>query len=780
MSDPIPADARTNILLVDDQTSNLLALEAVLKELDQNLVLASSGREALRHLLSMDFAVILLDVNMPEMDGLETALLIRRRERSRDTPILFLTAEDRGSSGVVKGYEAGAVDYIFKPFVPDVLRWKVRVFVELARKAALVRRQVVLESKNAELEAAKERAERESRFKSQFLASMSHELRTPLSAIIGFSELLEQQGVGPLTTKQAKYVQNVLQGGRHLLTLVNDVLDLAKINSGRFELARDWTYLSVIVESVQRLVAALSEKRKIALQISIPELLPPIWVDSIRMKQALFNLIANAIKFTPPGGAVRVSAREARAILEIVIEDTGVGIGHEDMGRLFREFERLSTEGDGKTDGTGLGLTVTKRLVELHGGTVTVESELGRGSAFTIRLPVKARIDAGASKGLVSKDQADAVVLIESHPHVSARMLQALEAHQFGGVIARSETDVAELCRTKGPAAIVVDVFAQEGATLDALDGAAWSRSVPIVLTAPESQPGRGVIFGTNDCILVPASGEPHLGALERMGVPRDHFAGLRLLVVSSGGEALAALEESTRKAGCEVVTRTDLRREDLDGGSPVDVVVVDLSQDPALCLARLHELEDDLESAALPVIGLVASAGLRTMAFREKLEQLGPTDAWSMDRLIRQLRRTIDQRRPGSSSWDSATGLPSPHRMAGLLRGAIDRAERGLQHLVVVTARLSLLRASGTPPWAQLLRPCLRSDQFVGIAGEDSLGLLAFGATDATREAEAFTGLLRRKLKTEVIDVKTAIYPGDRRRAHEIFVRTGSREGTT
>ena len=203
MGEPIPADARTNILLVDDQDSNLLALESVLKDLDQNLVLARSGREALRQLLDMDFAVILLDVHMPEMDGLETALLIRRRERSRHTPILFLTAEDRGDSGAVKGYEAGAVDYIFKPFVPEILRWKVRVFVELARKAALMKRQVVLESKNTELEAAKERAERESRFKSQFLASMSHELRTPLNAIIGFSELLEQQVVGPLTPKQA-------------------------------------------------------------------------------------------------------------------------------------------------------------------------------------------------------------------------------------------------------------------------------------------------------------------------------------------------------------------------------------------------------------------------------------------------------------------------------------------------------------------------------------------------------------------------------------------------
>ena len=260
------------------------------------------------------------------------------------------------------------------------------------------------------------------------------------------------------------------------------------------------------------------------------------------------------------------------------------------------------------------------------------------------------------------------------------------------------------------------------------------------------------------------------------MGVPVDHLSGLRLLVVSSGGPAVAALEAVLRRSGCELVMRDHLTREDLEGSSPVDLVVLDLSQEPA-SLARLHELEGDLESVVLPVIGLVASAELKNAAYREKLGHLGQSDGWSMERLVRQLRRTIDHRRRGASSWDAATGLPSLRRMAAMLRGAIDRAERGLQPLTVVTARVSLLHREGTRSWAQLLRPGLDPDVFVGVAGESSLGLLAFGAPDAARTAQTFTDLITSKLSVKVSDVKTAVYPGDRRRAHEIFERVGTPE---
>jgi DNA-binding response OmpR family regulator len=257
-ADPNGAGA-VNILLVDDQVGNLITLEAMLTGLRQNLVKARGGREALKYLLKNDCALIILDVLMPDLDGFETARMIRERESSRQTPIIFLTAGDPSEAKVFKGYSLGAVDYLHKPLQPDLLRSKVSVFVELAKKTALVRQQAEhLERKNAELDQARDRAERESQFKSKFLMRMSHELRTPLNAIIGFSELLEQELFGSLNPKQMEYVSTILQSGRHLLDLVNDVLDLSKVEAGRLELVLEWTNLSHLVGAVERMVTPLA------------------------------------------------------------------------------------------------------------------------------------------------------------------------------------------------------------------------------------------------------------------------------------------------------------------------------------------------------------------------------------------------------------------------------------------------------------------------------------------------------------------------------------------
>ncbi len=437
-----------NILLVDDQPENLVTLSATLEGLEQNLVMAHSGREALRYLLSNECALIILDVVMPGMDGFETARLIRERQSSKSTPIIFLTAGDSNDAQMFRGYSVGAVDYIQKPVVPEVLRSKASVFVELARKAELVKRQgerlrliaqrdhereiaqttarheaesyriksellakeieaartraslemaeararhaTDLEQKNAELERAKDRAERESRFKSKFLARMSHELRTPLNAIIGFSELLEQEVAGPLASTQKDYVTAVLQSGRHLLGLVDDVLDLSKVEADRLDLARQWTPLSDLVESVERVVRPLAQKQGVSLVCALAQDLPPLYVDPLRIKEVLYNLLSNGIKFTRAGGRVALRAAVDDRFVEVTVSDTGIGIGEEDMPRLFREFEQLeaaTTSLGSRPEGTGLGLVICRRLVDLHGGTIAVASVLGEGTVVTVRLP---------------------------------------------------------------------------------------------------------------------------------------------------------------------------------------------------------------------------------------------------------------------------------------------------------------------------------------------------------------------------------------------------------
>jgi two-component system, cell cycle sensor histidine kinase PleC len=231
---------------------------------------------------------------------------------------------------------------------------------------------------------------RESRFKSRFLANMSHELRTPLNAIIGFSELLEHGAVGPLEERQLKYVRSVLTSGRHLLSLVNDVLDLSKVEAGRMKLDREWVPVALVVDSVWGVVEPLAHKQGLTLALELPENLPPVQADPMRLKQVLYNLLSNAIKFTPPGGSVTLRARQEAERMVIEVVDTGVGVRKEDIPRLFREFEQLAPVGDEKPEGTGLGLSLTRRLVELHGGQVTVESQVGQGSTFRVDLPIQA------------------------------------------------------------------------------------------------------------------------------------------------------------------------------------------------------------------------------------------------------------------------------------------------------------------------------------------------------------------------------------------------------
>jgi len=409
------SDRGVKILLVDDRAENLLALEAILEPLGQVLVCAHSGEEALKSVLQHDFAAILLDVQMPEMNGFDTAQIIKSREKSRYIPIIFLSAISKEDSYVFKGYSMGAVDYVFKPFNPDVLRSKVAVFVDLYMKQEQIVEQAELlaesERRELELQHRAELLESEARSAAQlaelnnqlqnrqleleqamgvrnrFYASMSHELRTPINAVIGYSTLLIDNIYGPLNEKQREGLQRTLKAARHLLELVNDVLDLSKIEAGKIELAVQPVNVSTLIEDLFVTVRPLADEYGSQLTFEQPPQPVTITTDPRRVRQILLNLLSNAIKFGKKQ-PIKVSCTPTEVGgVEISVIDKGEGISEEDKARVFEEFVQVSPT---QQPGTGLGLPISRRLAILLDGSLEMESVLGEGSTFSLILPAEA------------------------------------------------------------------------------------------------------------------------------------------------------------------------------------------------------------------------------------------------------------------------------------------------------------------------------------------------------------------------------------------------------
>ena len=249
-----------------------------------------------------------------------------------------------------------------------------------------------LEKAHEELNVLATELKRTARVKSEFLANMSHELRTPLNSINGFSEVLYDETFGPLNEKQKKYVNNVLTSGKHLLLLINQILDMAKVESGKMKLALSNLPMKNLLSEISLLVADMAGKKKLQLLLEIDEDLPDIEADELKVKEIIYNLLSNVVKFTPEGGKIGMRAKKIASEIEIVVWDTGIGIAPENMDKIFEGFFRVDTPYSRLTEGTGLGLPLSKKLVELHGGKFSVESEgLNKGTSVRFTFPIVSR-----------------------------------------------------------------------------------------------------------------------------------------------------------------------------------------------------------------------------------------------------------------------------------------------------------------------------------------------------------------------------------------------------
>ncbi len=429
-----------DILLVDDQQSRLLTYEAILAPLGHRLVTASSGVEALRRLMEREFAVILLDVSMPEMDGFETAQLIHDHPRFEGTPIIFVTGVHVSELDRLKGYELGAVDYVYVPVVPEILRSKVAVLVELhCQRRELQLLNASLSLANAELEAANEALQREKarelarlnrsleeanrelaagneklmreiaerrraqqelleadHRKDDFLAILGHELRNPLAPIRVAIAILQRHGPDdPMLVRMRDLIDRQVQ---HMTRLINDLLDVSRITQGKINLKPEPVDVGVIARQAVETNLPVINTRGHQIVVSVPD--EPLRVngDTVRLTQVIGNLVSNAAKYTPDGGRIELRVGAAEGFVTVAVRDNGIGIAQEYLSHVFDLFGQVRNPRPHTHEGLGIGLALVQRIVEMHRGRVEASSAgVNLGSEFVVRLPLL-ELPAGAAE----------------------------------------------------------------------------------------------------------------------------------------------------------------------------------------------------------------------------------------------------------------------------------------------------------------------------------------------------------------------------------------------
>jgi signal transduction histidine kinase len=467
------------VLLVDDDPRNLFALESLLQSENYSTATAQNGNEALLTLMTREIAAIVLDVEMPEVNGIELARLIKQRRRTQHIPIIFLTAHYLEDQHAVLAYDVGAVDYLTKPINPAVLRSKVNVFVDLFQKTrALATMNASLEAQNSALQreaeermrrikAEAERAEAEAAnaAKDRFLAMLSHELRTPLTPIIYAVALLEKDQDCPphLQEALATIRRNVAVEAR----LIDDLLDLARIRSGKLTLEKEAADAHTVLREAMAICFADCGQRLPRLIEQLVAKNTQLEADPARLRQVFCNLLSNAVKFTPSDGTILVRTANSRNWLKVEVNDTGAGIESHKLSRIFDPFEQATP---GSSAGLGLGLAISKALVELHGGIIEANSAgPNTGASFIVKLPCSASPQTEMDASATPRSHPISVLLVDDHWDTveSLRLLLTREGYQAH--IATTVAQALEVGQTHEFDLLISDIGLPDGSGTDLL-----------------------------------------------------------------------------------------------------------------------------------------------------------------------------------------------------------------------------------------------------------------------------------------------------------------------
>lgn len=472
-----------------------------------------------------------------------------------------------------------------------------------------------------ELEEKSQQLEIASQHKSEFLANMSHELRTPLNAIIGFSDVLLEKMFGELNAKQTDYLQDILSSGRHLLSLINDILDISKVEAGRMDLERTRFSLAEVLNNGLRMIYERANRHGISLTLQIDPEINLIEADERMIKQVIVNLLSNAVKFTPDGGQIEVMAQLKDSAVWISVRDTGIGIAPEDQARIFDEFQQAKSGVTKAEEGTGLGLTLSKKFVEMHGGRIWVESAVGAGSTFTFTLPWKE-----SPKALMQEPIAEptgpTVLLVEDDARAIDLLSLYLTASNFHVTVARDGEEGLAMTRRLHPSAIILDLMLPR---LDGWDFLAQAKAdpeiadIPVIIVSILDERGKGIALGAAEYIVKPANRDDLMAALRRLTLtsrPQALNGSAKVLLIDDDPLAIELMEAVLQPEGYKILKAANgengiaLAQQEIPS-----LIILDLLMPGLDGFGVVERLRAESATASIPIIILTS----KTMTHEEK-----------------------------------------------------------------------------------------------------------------------------------------------------------------
>ena len=630
-------------------------------------------RETLRFLAVNDAAVHKYGYSRDEF----LAMTLKDIRPPEDVPALLETVKTLGEGNESSGAwrhrlkDGTIIDTENTSYALNFLGRAARVVVVVditQRKRDEAEKREIMDSlaaTNQELGLRNREVERATHMKSKFLASMSHELRTPLNAIVGFSDLLGEGTSGVLNTKQKRFVDHIKQGSAHLLQLINDILDLSKIEAGQLELHTEQFLVQDALPEVLSTIDPLAMAKNIRLEHKL-ESKSLVKADRVRFKQILYNLLSNAVKFTPKGGRISIECVDHWDFVRVSVSDTGTGIRAEDQEVIFDEFRQGEGRADGLHEGTGLGLAITRRLVEQQGGQITVESKLGEGSCFTFSLPaVESRTEVHAveepTQGSVTRasGRLTPLVLIVDDEVPARELLASYLEPEYRVAMAQSGDEALKEAKRLRPDAITLDVMmpGSDGfETLVALRKNTATADIPVIILSIVDQKQVGFALGAADYLIKPVR-KPTLLETIRRHVPAPADEDSSILLVDDDPKALELLQEALRSAGYEVQSvRSGARALEVLANKVVGAILLDLLMPGMDGFQVIRHVRQEPALKDLPILVMTAKSlsGQEIALLNRETQGLLQKDGSWKQQLIAEVDRVTRGHRRAKSAGQS------------------------------------------------------------------------------------------------------------------------------